>query len=81
MRALIVSALALTAMASAALAADQPVQLTDKQLASVTAGGWGVNVFVPIQGQGGNGFGGACQRCFGPTGVGGDGISVVLFLD
>jgi hypothetical protein len=80
MRALIVSALALTVMTSAALAADQPVQLTDKQLASVTAGG--VNVFVPIQGQGGNGFGGACQACFfGPTGVGGDGISVVLFLD
>jgi hypothetical protein len=79
MRALIVSALALTAMASTALAAEQPLQLTDTQLDKVTAAG--INVFVPIQGQGGSGFGGACQRCFGPTGVGGDGISVVLFLD
>jgi hypothetical protein len=84
MRALLVSTLALAAMASAAVAADAPkatkvapagpVQLTDAQLDDVSAAG-GV-IFVPIQGQGGSGFGGACVFCRGPVGVGGTGINV-----
>ena len=52
-----------------------PVQLTNAELDQVSAG-FSFNVFVPVQGLGGNGFGGACQVCFGPQGNGGPGIAV-----
>ena len=83
MKSLVASALVLASMTSVALAGSPagskvapPVQLTNAELDQVSAGGFSLNVFVPVQGQGGNGFGGACQFCFGPQGNGGPGIAV-----
>ena len=69
-----------------------PVQLTNAELDQVSAG-FSLNVFVlggdvdtvvvdivPVQGQNGNGFGGACQFCEGPQGNAGPGIFVQVVL-
>jgi hypothetical protein len=75
---IVVSALVLTAMTSAALAGAPakvaPMQLTDAQLDNVSAAGR-LNIFLPIQGLGGNASGGACQVCVGNVARGGDGVS------